>query len=102
MAESIIIPAENGLKILALGECFSQLESEDQTWIHTDDGGVPHGYSELLHVEETMSRLQYENHLDIMPRPADVFDLIGGTGMGGYVIFYTRMTVGSELPVLQN
>jgi len=49
------------------------------------DGGGIRGLSELVILQEIMSRIQFDENLTEMPRPCDYFDLIGGTGTGGYV-----------------
>ncbi|KAG6875855.1 hypothetical protein C0993_007064 [Termitomyces sp. T159_Od127] len=49
-----------------------------------DDGGV-RGLSELIILQEIMSRLKHLGNLDSLPKPCDYFDIIGGTGTGGYV-----------------
>ena len=51
--------------------------------------------SELLILREIMSRVQSRKKLPgeplpEMPRPCDYFDLIGGTGTGGYVIYSVK------------
>ena len=52
---------------------------------HSDGGGV-RGLSALVILREMMERIQYQQQLDDTPLPCDYFDLIGGTGAGGYVI----------------
>ncbi|KAL2887669.1 Nephrocystin-3 [Ceratocystis lukuohia] len=47
-----------------------------------DDGGV-HGLSSLLILERIMRDIQDAQCLPIIPKPCEVFDLIGGTGTGG-------------------
>jgi len=50
------------------------------------DGGGIRGLSELLILQEIMSRIQHDEKLADVPRPCDYFDLIGGTSTGGYVL----------------
>jgi Patatin-like phospholipase len=51
----------------------------------TLDGGGIRGLSELIILEELMERIRWIKKLPKAPRPADYFDLIGGTSTGGYV-----------------
>lgn len=46
------------------------------------DGGGVRGLSSLLILQELMKRLCLEDP----SKPCDVFDMIGGTSTGGYVI----------------
>jgi patatin-like phospholipase/acyl hydrolase len=46
------------------------------------DGGGVRGLSSLLILQELMERLCLEDP----SKPCDVFDMIGGTSTGGYVI----------------
>lgn len=41
--------------------------------------------SELIIIEEFMERIKWMNGYSEVPKPADYFDLIGGTSTGGYV-----------------
>jgi patatin-like phospholipase/acyl hydrolase len=64
---------------------------------HRTDGGGIRGLSELLIIREVMRRLMVEENakrekggtelLSELPKPCDYFDLIGGTGTGGCVIY---------------
>jgi Patatin-like phospholipase len=47
------------------------------------DGGGIRGVSELLILDEIMSRLKRDLDLPELPRPCDYFHLIGGTSTGG-------------------
>lgn len=47
------------------------------------DGGGIRGLSELLILEEIMSRIKFDLKMTDDPLPADFFDLIGGTSTGG-------------------
>jgi hypothetical protein len=50
------------------------------------DCGGPGSFSQLLMMKEFMSRIAYDLDEDLENiRPADFFDLIGGTGFGAYV-----------------
>ncbi|CAK7221294.1 hypothetical protein SCUCBS95973_004445 [Sporothrix curviconia] len=49
------------------------------------DGGGIRGLSELIILEEIMSRIKHDLRLDYDPIPADFFDLIGGTSTGGLI-----------------
>jgi hypothetical protein len=49
------------------------------------DGGGIRGMSGLLILKEIMARIQYQRNLDSMPFPYDYFDLMGGSGTGGFV-----------------
>ena len=47
------------------------------------DGGGIRGISGLLILEDVMEKLRIAIELDVVPRPCDYFDLIGGTSTGG-------------------
>jgi patatin-like phospholipase/acyl hydrolase len=49
------------------------------------DGGGIRGLSSLLVLQTIMHRIQVEEKLQSPPFPCEYFDLIGGTGTGGYV-----------------
>ena len=49
------------------------------------DGGGIRGLSELILIEELLERLKAIDQLPEVPKPADRFDLIGGTSTGGFV-----------------
>lgn len=55
------------------------------------DGGGVRGYSMIMILQELMLKLFVEMHgrapsKEEVPKPCDHFDLIGGTGTGGYVL----------------
>jgi patatin-like phospholipase/acyl hydrolase len=47
------------------------------------DGGGIRGLSSLLILEDVMEKLRAARGLSVVPRPCEVFDLIGGTSTGG-------------------
>ncbi|KAL1888426.1 hypothetical protein Sste5346_009543 [Sporothrix stenoceras] len=49
------------------------------------NGGRIRGLSELVILEEIMSRIKHDLDMDEDPIPADFFDMIGGTSTGGFV-----------------
>lgn len=54
------------------------------------DGGGVRGYSMIMILQELMLKVFVEMHgrapsLEEIPKPCEHFDLIGGTGTGGYV-----------------
>jgi len=49
------------------------------------DGGGIRGVSELLILDEIMSRLKHDLALTELPRPCEYFHLIGGTSTGGLI-----------------
>ncbi|PHH49992.1 Vegetative incompatibility protein HET-E-1, partial [Ceratocystis fimbriata CBS 114723] len=55
-------------------------------WLLSLDGGGVCGLSSLLILENIMECIQKSEGLSEIPRPCDKFDLIGGTGTGGYEI----------------
>jgi patatin-like phospholipase/acyl hydrolase len=57
------------------------MPGQDLCLLSLDGGGV-RGLSSLLILQELMERLCPEDP----PKPCDVFDMIGGTSTGGYVI----------------
>ena len=56
------------------------------------DGGGIRGLSELLILQEIMERIRVREGHEEAPLPCDYFDLIGGTGTGGWVVAITAMT----------
>jgi hypothetical protein len=48
------------------------------------DGGGIRGLSSLLILEHIMEKIRDIKRLDLIPRPCEYFDLIGGTSTGGY------------------
>ena len=60
------------------------------THLHFLDGGGIRGLSELVILQRLMNKLKTQSGSDHVPLPADVFDMIGGTSTGGYVIFNPR------------
>ncbi|KIM21448.1 hypothetical protein M408DRAFT_104234 [Serendipita vermifera MAFF 305830] len=52
------------------------------------DNGGPGTYSQLLIVKEYMARIAHDFEVDECDvYPADYFDLMGGVGFGGHVLF---------------
>jgi len=49
------------------------------------DGGGVRGLSSLIILKEIMDRIKFDEKLESVPLPCEYFDLIGGTGTGGYV-----------------
>lgn len=74
------------LCLLALGTYFC-IKSRYYCWRfftnYCADGGGIRGLSELLILEQIMSRIKYDLKMTDDPLPADFFDLIGGTSTGG-------------------
>ncbi|PVF91876.1 FabD/lysophospholipase-like protein, partial [Serendipita vermifera] len=70
------------------------------------DGGGPGCFSQLVILDEIMSRISYEKNLDKKQmRPADYFDLMGGVGFGAYIGFMLgalRMTVKDAMKELHS
>jgi patatin-like phospholipase/acyl hydrolase len=50
------------------------------------DGGGVRGLSSLLILKDIMAQLNSEREHEQILKPCDVFDLIGGTSTGGYVL----------------
>ncbi|KAG6875566.1 hypothetical protein C0993_008531, partial [Termitomyces sp. T159_Od127] len=77
-------PKQRGLRMLSL-----------------DDGGV-RGLSELIILQEIMSRLKHLGNLDSLPKPCDYFDIIGGTGTGGVIaLMLGRLHMPIDLAIKQ-
>ena len=81
------MPVHRGLRLLSLGRFFTLraalrlgLDSANRL----DAGGI-RGLSELILLKEMMERLKDHKKLDSVPRPCEVFDMIAGSGTGGYV-----------------
>lgn len=70
-----------GLRLLSLGRFVLQIAHNVD--LQSLDGGGIRGLSELLIIEEIMKRIQHQSKLQHVPRPAEYFDLIGGTSTGG-------------------
>lgn len=73
--------AGRGLRLLSLGRFVVQMTEIGSS--QSSDGGGIRGLSELLIIEEIMKRIQSQSNLQQVPRPAEYFDLIGGTSTGG-------------------
>jgi hypothetical protein len=56
--------------------------------------------SELLILWEIMARIQYKLKLDSMPLPCDYFQLIGGSGTGGFVAVVLQSYAPSYIPLV--
>ena len=100
------------LRILSLGNAFSQCRLSHRTDYGLADGGGVRGYSMLIILQELMYRSYVEAEGKAprrheIPKPAEYFDLIAGTGTGGLIaimlgrlrldietcmMVYTRMT----------
>lgn len=52
------------------------------------DGGGVRGLSELLILEQLMTRLQRKQNLTTPPLPCEIFDMICGTSTGGKVSLF--------------
>jgi hypothetical protein len=74
---------EFGLRLLALGKFFSV--SPSQFAFEKLGGGIK-GLSELLILQRLMEKIQLAANLNSEPRPCDYFDMIAGSGGGGWVI----------------
>jgi len=88
---------ERPLRLLSLGKClhFCFLVIASLTDNHRTDGGGIRGLSELLLLKEIMHRVMVDENADrkrdgrplltSLPKPCEIFDLIGGTSTGGCV-----------------
>lgn len=70
------------LCLLALGKSSSKAGEMGSAHNSIDGGGI-RGLSELVILDEVMSRIKYDLNVDGDLLPADFFDLIGGTSTGG-------------------
>lgn len=52
-----------------------------------DGGPLPQGISILLILKALMKHIGKEEDLEELPKPCQYFDMMGGTGVGGYVRF---------------
>ncbi|KAL2887771.1 putative acyl transferase acyl hydrolase lysophospholipase [Ceratocystis lukuohia] len=57
-----------------------------------DDGGV-RGLSSLLILERIMEEIWKTQSLSEIPKPCEIFDLIGGTGTGGVILATTQVNL---------
>ncbi|KAG6901047.1 hypothetical protein C0995_001463, partial [Termitomyces sp. Mi166 len=73
---------QRGLRLLS----FGMLGSTVHHYLNdlSDDGGV-RGLSELIILREIMFRLMSMENTEVMPKPCDYFDIIGGVGTGGVI-----------------
>lgn len=69
------------LKILSLGE--SSLLNYSLRYLQNLDGGHGRGISGLQILQRLMEKIKDAQSLPEVPRPCELFDLIGGTGTGG-------------------
>ncbi|KAH8428435.1 uncharacterized protein LDX57_006133 [Aspergillus melleus] len=49
------------------------------------DGGGVRGISELIILDRLMRQIQHRHDIPTVPKPCDIFDLIGGTSTGGLI-----------------
>jgi hypothetical protein len=78
---------DKGVRILSLGTHFVLSGAIGCTDSVNKDSGGPGTYSQLLIVKEYMARLANDRGIDEGDiYPADYFDLMGGVGLGGYVV----------------
>ncbi|KAH8797111.1 hypothetical protein DL96DRAFT_1643084 [Flagelloscypha sp. PMI_526] len=82
----------------------SSLEHEGITALALDGSPVPiNALSELYILQETAGRWAFNKESDLRGeevRPVDMFDIIGGSGIGGFyaVLFASlRMTIGQAI-----
>ena len=79
-----------GLKIICLGENIGPVPYLPLTRCATDAGSPGGALSQLYILKELMARLALKSETDRPPLPCDYFDLIGGAGLGGYVLYLTH------------
>jgi hypothetical protein len=81
---------ESGLRLLSLGEGIDSVNvSYLRLMVGTDGGGV-RSISQLEIMRSIMQRIQYDTYPDDPDKkilPCEYFDLIGGSGTGGSVIW---------------
>jgi hypothetical protein len=88
---------DKGLRILSLGMYHLDLITQESCITfrltdHSEDGGGPGCFSQLVILDEYMSRIAHEKQTSKSDQhPADHFDLIGGVGFGAYVVFLTNI-----------
>lgn len=63
----------------------SPLDTNGLCLLSLDGGGV-RGLSSLLILKDVMAQLNSQREDSEVLKPCDVFDLIGGTSTGGYVL----------------
>ena len=75
------------LKDLRLGEGSDPVDTTGLCLLSLDGGGV-RGLSTLYVLKNIFTQLNHERSLIKLPpvKPCEVFDLIGGTSTGGYVL----------------
>ena len=75
---------KKGLRLLSLGILLNPTAVFVLVLIdaNTDGGGI-RGLSELIIIQDLMEQLQERLSLPQTPKPAEFFDLIGGTSTGG-------------------
>jgi hypothetical protein len=77
------------ISLLALGK-NSFTVSMNRLLIDGTDAGGPQGISQLLILKDVMKKLSKDESGDsrgTVKRPCEIFDMIGGVGTGGSVLF---------------
>lgn len=74
---------EAPLRLLALGMVHKKTSTITDFNLTPVDGGGVTTVSELTILKEVMLQIQRFNHLPSIPKPCEVFDMMGGSGTGG-------------------
>jgi Patatin-like phospholipase len=65
------------------------------------DGGGVQGLSSLLILREIMREIERRTGTLETPRPCDYFDLIGGTGTGGWIAIMLGLLGMVQIPIME-
>jgi len=87
--------SKNNLVIASFGGDFLLASWTGLTFASMADGGGARGFSQLEIMRAIMDRLRYEKYPDEPEKimlPCEHFDLIGGSGTGGYA----RIAIGTH------
>jgi len=76
---------EAPLRLLSLGMSSQHLCQFSIYVLITPDGGGVRGVSELIILQQLMLNIQKYYRLPTIPKPCEVFDMIGGTSTGGLI-----------------
>jgi patatin-like phospholipase/acyl hydrolase len=61
--------------------------------VYLIDGGGAFGLAALLMIKEIMERIRGMQGLNYTPSPYECFDIMAGTGTGGWVLLVLRLMI---------
>lgn len=96
---------EAPLRLLSLGMSVNTFANSQTYVLITPDGGGVRGVSELIILQQLMLNIQKYYRLPTIPKPCEVFDMIGGTSTGGLIAIMLgrlRMSVDQAIEEYRN